>query len=157
MCIRDRNGSLQYTGADGRFSEVTFSRYDVNVDQLSQPIGQGDPMLETDSATLIGQAIASGHWSPELLSLLANRSAEGIRVIGMAMMMLALLGFPSGRRARIPVPMEAAVLLIAFGERGISAYSPLGPATGALAMVVIAGIIMLLRIRPRPLLPVVQA
>jgi len=152
-----RNGSLQYTGADGRFSEVTFSRYDVNVDQLSQPIGQGDPMLETDSATLIGQAIASGHWSPELLSLLANRSAEGIRVIGMAMMMLALLGFPSGRRARIPVPMEAAVLLIAFGERGISAYSPLGPATGALAMVVIAGIILLLRIRPRPLLPVVQA
>jgi lipopolysaccharide export system permease protein len=88
-----------------------------------------------------------------LLTLLANRMAEGLRVIGMAMMVLALMGFPSGRRARIVVPMEAGVLLIAFGERGISAYSPLGTATGALAMIVIAGIALLIRTRPRALPP----
>jgi lipopolysaccharide export system permease protein len=52
--------------------------------------------------------------------------------------------------------MEAGVLLIAFGERGISAYSPLGTATGALAMVLVAGIALLLRIRPRPLPLVAQ-
>lgn len=145
------NGALQYQGSDGRFSEVTFSRYDVSVDQLSQPVGQSNPMLEQDSITLVAGAIASGQWSQELLVLLANRAAEGLRVVGMAMMMLAMMGFPSGSRARIPVPMEAGVLLIAFGERGISAYSPLGTATGALAMIVVASIALMLRIRPRRL------
>ena len=149
-----QNGSLQYQGSDGRFSEVTFGRYNVNVEQLSQPVGQSNPMLEHDSVTLVAEAMASGQWSQELLVLLGNRAAEGLRVIGMAMMILAIMGFPSGSRARIPVPMEAGVLLIAFGERGISAYSPLGTATGALAMIAIAGIALLVRIRPRRLLPV---
>ena len=148
-----RDGSLQYKGSDGRFSEVTFSRYDVSVDQLSQPVGQNNPLLEQNSVTLIAQGMASGQWSNEVLMLLANRAAEGLRVIGMAMMMLALMGFPSGRRARIPVPMEAGVLLIAFGERGISAYSPLGTATGALAMIVVGGIALLVRARTRRLPP----
>lgn len=152
-----RDGSLQYQGSDGRFSEVTFGRYDVSVEQLSQPVGQTDPMLEEDSLSLVAKAMSSGEWSPQLLMLLANRSAEGLRVIGIAMMMLALVGFPSGKRARVPVPMEAGVLLIAFGERGISAYSPLGTATGALAMIVVAGIALLIRIRPRPLPPLVSA
>jgi lipopolysaccharide export system permease protein len=146
-----RNGALQYRSADGRFSEVTFGRYDINVDQLSQAVNQSDPMLERDSFSLIGEALASGQWSQGLLALLGNRAAEGLRVIGMAMTVLAMLGFPSGSRARIPVPMEAAVLLIAFGERGLSAYSPLGTATGALAMISAAGIVLLIRLRPRPL------
>lgn len=148
-----RNGSLQYNSDTGRFSQVTFSRYDINVDQLSQPISKTDPMLERDTLTLVAEAMQTGTWRPALLTLLANRMAEGLRVIGMAMMVLALMGFPSGRRARIPVPMEAGVLLIAFGERGISAYSPLGTATGALAMIVIAGVALLIRTRPRALPP----
>lgn len=146
-----RNGALQYKGSDGRFSEVTFSRYDVSVDQLSQPMGYVDPMQEKDSVTLVREAMASGQWSGDILAVLANRMAEGLRVVGMAMVMLAVLGFPSGRRARVPVPMEAGVLLIAFGERGLSAYSPLGTATGALVMIVLAGIALLIRTRPRPL------
>jgi lipopolysaccharide export system permease protein len=108
-------------------------------------------MLERDSVSLVSEALANGNWQPEMLMLLANRAAEGLRVIGMVMMVLAVLGFPSGRRANIPVPMEAGVLLIAFGERGLSAYSPLGTATGALAMIVIAGAALLVRVRPRAL------
>ncbi|WP_056252711.1 LptF/LptG family permease [Devosia sp. Root436] len=146
-----RNGSLQYNSNTGRFSEITFGRYDINVDQLSQPIAQSNPLLERDSVSLVTEAMANGQWRPGVLTLLADRMAEGLRVIGMAMMVLAVLGFPSGRRARIPVPMEAGVLLIAFGERGISAYSPLGTATGALAMIAVAGIALLIRMRPRPL------
>jgi lipopolysaccharide export system permease protein len=144
------NGSLQYSG-EGRFSEITFGRYDVNVDQLSQPIGMGNPLLERDSISLVSEALATGEWRQEVMTLLANRFAEGLRVIGMAMMVLALMGFPSGKRARIPVPMEAGVLLIAFGERGLSAYSPLGLSTGALLLIVVAGSILLVRTRSRPL------
>lgn len=143
-----RNGSLQYVQADGRFSEITFVRYDISVDQLSQSIGSINPMLERDSLTLVSEAMQRGDWNHELLILLANRMAEGLRVVGMAMMVLAIAGFPSGKRTRFNVPMEAVVLLIAFGERGLSAYSPLGTATGALLMILCAGVALWVRIRP---------
>jgi lipopolysaccharide export system permease protein len=151
-----RNGTLQYTQSNGRFSEISFARYDLSVDQLSQPVAQTDPMLAEDSISLIAQALSSGEWSPSLLTLLANRAAEGLRVVGMAMMVLAIMGFPSGRRTRFNVPMEAVVLLIAFSERGLSAYSPLGTGTGALLLIVVAGGALLLRTRPRPI-PMVAA
>lgn len=147
--IELRNGALQYAEGGGRFSEISFARYDISVEGLSQPIGAVDPMLEQDSVELIGEAMASGDWSHKRVMLLVNRMAEGLRVIGMTMMVLALMGFPSGRRARIPIPMEAGVLLIAFGERGLSAYSPFGTATGALVLAAIAGAILVLRARPR--------
>lgn len=153
--IELRNGSLQNTEPDGRFSEVSFGRYDVSVERLSQPIGTADPLSEKDSATLIAEAWASGDWPASLLVLLGNRAAEGLRVIGICMVVLALSGFPSGRRPRFNVPMEALVLLLAFGERGLSAYSPLGPATGALAMIVCGGIALMIQARPRPLRPAV--
>ena len=146
-----RNGTLQYIQASGRFSEISFARYDLAVDQLSQSIGATNPMLEKDTITLVGEAMASGDWNQDMLILLANRMAEGLRVVGMAIMVLAILGFPSGKRTRFNVPMEAVVLLIAFGERGISAYSPLGTATGALLLLVVAGTALLWRARPRPM------
>jgi len=146
-----RDGSLQNTGADGRFSEVTFARYDVNVDRFSQPVGQSDGLYQTDSLTLVQRAMETGVWPQELLTVLGNRAAEGLRVIGICMLVLAMAGFPNGRRPRFNLPLEAVVLLIAFGERGISAYSPLGPSTGALAMIIIGGGALLMLSWPRRL------
>lgn len=150
-----RNGTLQYAQANGRFSEITFARYDVNVGQLAQSVGSIDPMLEKDTITLVSEAMASGDWNQNLLILLANRMAEGLRVIGMCMLVLAMMGFPSGSRTRFNIPMEAVVLLLAFGERGFSAYSPLGTATGAIAMIVVALVALYIRVRPRPIVPMV--
>jgi len=144
-----RDGSLQNSAADGRFSEVSFMRYDVNVETLAQAISYTDPRSEKDSVELVTSALSSGQWDEGLTMLLANRSAEGLRVIGIAMVALALAGFPSGRRTRIAMPLEAVVLLIAFAERGLSAYSPLGAATGALGMIGVAGAIIIWRTRPR--------
>lgn len=146
-----RNGTLQYAAADGRFSQIAFARYDVSVERLSQAAGWSDPIYETDTVTLLAQAWATGDWNQPMLLLVANRMAEGLRVIGIAIMVLAMLGFPNGKRTRFAVPMEAVVMLIAFGERGISAYSPIGTSTGALLLIVVAGIALLLRIRPRPI------
>jgi lipopolysaccharide export system permease protein len=149
-----RNGSLQNTEPDGRFSEITFGRYDLSVERLSQPIGEPDPAYEKDSATLIGEALTSGTWSNSLTTILTNRAAEGLRMIGICMVVLAISGFPSGRRSRFNVPLEAVVLLITFGERGLSAYSPLGPSTGALIMIVAGGLALIVKLRPRRALPV---
>jgi lipopolysaccharide export system permease protein len=152
-----QNGSLQNAGSDGRFSEIVFDRYDVGVDKFTQAFASTDRRQQMNSFELVAEAISTGVWDQPLLMMLLNRSAEGLRVIGMCMLVLALMGFPSGKRARVPLPMEAVVLLIAFAERGASAYSPLGTATGALAMIVVAAVILFQRAKPRHIAPAVAA
>lgn len=151
-----RNGSLQNHDASGRFSEITFERYDLNVERLSQATGESNPIWEQDSITLVRTAMATG-WTSDIVRRLADRNAEGLRVIGICLLVLAMSAFPSGRRAKVGVPLEAFVLLIAFGERGISTYSPMGSATGALAMIVIGTAVLLWRVRPRRTWPMVTA
>ncbi|MFK4812021.1 LptF/LptG family permease [Devosia sp. ZW T5_3] len=143
------NGALQYTSSTGQFSEISFSRYDLNVERLSQTTGVADPLLETDSVSLVGAALASGEWPPELVKELSKRMFEALKVVGICMLVLAICGFPSGRRTRFSLPMEVVVMLLAFVELGVSAYSPLGSSTGALLMMVVGGTILLMRARPR--------
>lgn len=144
-----RDGSLQYTEADGRYSEIRFSRYDVNVESLSQPTPSYDGLAERDSFDLIGEALQTGHWPEPVLKRLLDRSAEGLRVIGICLVALAMAAFPSGRRNRIRLPLEAIIMLLAFTERGISAYSPLGTGTGAVMMIVAGLGVLAVRIWPR--------
>jgi lipopolysaccharide export system permease protein len=155
--IQLRDGTLQYTEANGRFSEISFARYDINVDLLTQEGYAGDPIFETNSVSLVQNAFASGEWPPRLVDLLFTRMIEGLRVIGICLAVLAMAGFPSGRRSRIAVPLEAVVLLLAFVERGISAYSPLGPSTGAMVMIAVSVLVLVQRTWPRrPRLMVAQ-
>jgi lipopolysaccharide export system permease protein len=152
-----RDGTLQYSEQDGRFSEISFGRYDLNVDRLSQPLAQSDPLAEQDSLQLISTAMASGEWSPAITSRLLTRMNEAWGVISICVLVLALGGFPSGRRTRIALPMEVVVMLLAFAERGISSYSPLGPATGALLMMLVAASIIVVRTRTRRVANMVPA
>lgn len=146
-----RDGVLQYTGADGRYSEIRFGRYDVNVESLSQPGARRDALAERGSLELVSEALESGTWAPNVVKRLLDRSAEALRVIGLCLLVLSVAGFPSGRRTRIRLPMEAIVMIVAFGERGISAYSPLGSGTGAILLLVAAAIILAFRLWPRRL------
>ncbi|MBF0679636.1 MAG: LptF/LptG family permease [Devosia sp.] len=144
-----RNGSLQYVQEDGRYSEVRFIRYDLSVDSLSQPLIMGDSLAERDSFDLIAEAMATRQLEQPVLQRLLDRSAEALRVIGICLFVLAIAAFPSGRRARIPVPLEAVVMLVAFGERGIGTYSPLGVGTGSVLLILISGAVMAYRLWPR--------
>jgi lipopolysaccharide export system permease protein len=143
-----RDGALQYTEADGRYSEIRFSRYDVSVESLAQQVAQIDILAETDSFALIARALDTG-WEPGLVKRLLDRSAEGLRVLGLVLLVVAVAGFPSGNRMRFRLPLEALVMLVAFGERGISAYSPLGTGTGAFALIVVGAAILAVRLWPR--------
>lgn len=143
-----RDGTLQHTEADGRYSEIRFSRYDVSVESLAQQVAYVDVLSETDSFGLIAQGLGSG-WTPDIVKRLLDRSAEGLRVIGLVLLVVAVAGFPSGNRMRIKLPLEALVMLVAFGERGISAYSPLGAGTGAIALIVVGSLILAVRLWPR--------
>lgn len=144
-----RDGSLQYLESDGRYSEIRFTQYDLSVESLAQVAARFDPLAERDSIDLVGDAIRSGQWPPDVVRRLADRSAEGLRVVGLCMLVLAIAGFPSGNRTRLKLPLEAVVMLVAFGERGISAYSPFGNGTGAVLLIGAAAILLAFRLWPR--------
>ncbi|MHA6298851.1 LptF/LptG family permease [Devosia sp. CAU 1758] len=144
-----RDGTLQYFENDGRYSEIRFSRYDVSVDSLAQQALRVDKLAETDSFGLIDRALNQTGWEPDIVKRLLDRTAEGLRVLGLVMLVVAIAGFPSGNRMRIKLPLEAIVMLLAFGERGISAYSPWGSATGAIVLVVLASALLAYRLWPR--------
>lgn len=128
------DGVLQYTEGDGRYSEIRFSRYDLNVENLAQPGAAGDLLAQRDSFDLAAEALRTGTLSDAVRGRLFERSVEGLRVVGIVLLGLAMAAFPSGRRTRARLPLEAVVMLVAFAERGIGAYSPTGSATGALLL-----------------------
>ena len=115
-----RNGRLQLEPANGRFSEVEFARYDLAVENLTDPIIKSNPLTQQDTLTLIRQAQAEGHYSAGIAHQIHWRMAEGLRVISLCLLVAAYGAFPHGRRRRQYLPPELVVLALAFGERSIS-------------------------------------
>lgn len=152
-----RDGTLQYVADDGRYSEVRFARYDLGVESLSQTIAGGDSMAERSSFDIIGEAMNSGYLAPEAAQRLLDRTAEALRVIAVGMLTLAIGAFPSGTRARIPIPLEVVVLLAGFAERGVGTYSPLGIGTGSVLLIIGSGLVLAWRLWPRRPIPMVSA
>jgi lipopolysaccharide export system permease protein len=144
-----QDGVLQNAASDGRYSEVRFVQYDLSVESLSQSASRYDELSERDSFEIVATSLLEGEWNGRAVKRLLDRSAEGLRVLGLCLLVLAIAGFPSGNRTRIRLPLEALVLVVAFGERGISAYSPLGSGTGAVLLIVISMAVLAVRLWPR--------
>ena len=144
------DGTLQYMEADGRYSEVRFARYDVSVEALAQQTLEYDMAAEKGSLELIRLAMTETGWDIDLVRRLINRSAEALRVLGLVLLVVSVAAFPTGNRSRMKVPLEALVMLTAFTERGLSAYSPLGSVTGPLVMLALAAAIFATKTRQWP-------
>jgi lipopolysaccharide export system permease protein len=140
-----RDGYLQYVTSDGRFSQVSFNAYSLGLDKLTEAADSGNGLAELNSVALIEQQLAAGSWDPKAVELLVKRAAEGLRIIGMCIFVAGLAGFPSGKRMRRGMPLEVTVLLVAFAERIVTAYTPglMAPFAGAVLMLV-AGVAFLL-------------
>jgi lipopolysaccharide export system permease protein len=142
-----KDGSAQYLGVNGEFSSISFDRYDLSLDVFAEAYG-GAPQT---SLEVIGDALAMGYWTRDAIHLLAQRNADGLRVIGICLIVAAIAGFPSGSRRRFGAPMELIVLAVAFIERGLSTYAPtffvLAPATGSFALVLVGCLMLLWRLR----------
>lgn len=155
-----RDGSLQYTPDGLRFSEVSFARYDIGIERLTTPIDSDEKLSEQNSVSLIAEAISTGVWRTDVVNKIVERMGEGLRVFGICICVLAVAGFPNARRSRRKMPLELGVLVLAFIERGISAYAPLpaviAPLTGAALMLIGGAAVLLWRLR-EPRAPVAQA
>jgi len=144
-----RDGYLQYTTDKLAFSQISFSSYDVGLERLTDPVVNRDPLAESSTFDIVRDALASGRWSDGAVRMLINRSAEGLRIVGICLLVASLAAFPTGKRLRLVLPLEASVLAAAFGERLVTTYVPgiWAPYAGAMVMIVVGLIILAFKLK----------
>lgn len=145
--LRMQDGAIQQMTPDGRFSEVSFSRYDLALDKLAASTEPDKALNETTSFEIVGHALSGQELSRQEFDALVRRTAEGVRVIALCLFVGALGAFPTGRRGGFRLPIELTAMAFAFIERGITTYAPLPKPWDALAgslVLIFAGIVILL-------------
>jgi lipopolysaccharide export system permease protein len=141
------NGEVRNLEGDGGYSEISFERYDLSLTLFSEDVGGGG----RTSLSLIDEALETGDWN-DLWVILVDRTADGLRVIGLCALIAAIAAFPGTARRRFAVPLELAALVLAFAERGFSGLLPsgllVGPMIGSLLMMAVAALIFIVRLKP---------
>lgn len=147
------NGAIQSREENGRFAEVRFEHYDLNVARFAEAQVFGDWRAVTGTGELIQRAIAEGGADEITVRTIVQRLSDGFKVLGMCLLVYGLAGFPSARRHHRGVPMEVVVLFIAFAELAISSYGLfgplLGPASGTIIMTLGGAGLIGWKLRPR--------
>jgi len=143
-----QQGTMQYRSSNGEFSEISFDRYDIALDRLT---GEADERGDRSTWALVRNALEEGDWSTDTLRLIAERTAEGLRVLALCLFVAAVCAFPSGRRREPLVPIEVSVLGVVLLERVIASYAPISgwPRAGAgIALLILVTVpILLIRLR----------
>lgn len=158
--IQLKNGSIEYMTDDFRFSQISFTRYDLAVGRLTDGVTAttADGMTTID---FIAEAVAKGSMDRAIFDVLLARFGEGTRVIAFCFIVAALAFFPHARRAKTEVPLEIFVLGVAFAERAALANLPPLPAIfaswGSVALIVGSLAFLLIRARWRPAQPMQEA
>ena len=145
------DGSIQYLSSDNEFSQVSFHRYNITLSRLIEPLENRDRLAESNSFELLLGAVSSGIWSEDLASRLTGRLGDGLKVVAMCLFVAAMAVFPHARRKRFAVPLEIAVLVVAFIESAIGTYAP-GPklvvlVAGSLLVSLVSLLLLLYRLR----------
>ncbi|WP_423068462.1 LptF/LptG family permease [Devosia sp. CN2-171] len=150
-------GTIQYRTADGQFSEISFDRYDIALERLTGEVDDEKRRRDLGTLAMVNEAIAEGEWPEEWVNRIAERSADGLRVVALCLFVVAIGGFPSGRRRDPLVPIELTVLAAVLVERAMTSYVPIGGwqqhFMGVLVLLVIALVILSARLRlflPQP-------
>ena len=121
--LRMHDGAVQYLTADRRFSQIAFQQYDLPMDRLSGDASSADPISLTPSYDLIGQALATGVWDPDVVKAAAQAHRRRVSACSpSAALSPAFAMFPNGARRREGLPIEITVLVAAFVERTVTSY-----------------------------------
>ncbi len=115
------DGTVQFFDVENNeLSQLSFNRYSISLERL----GKGDIILrnkQLDSYDLIRNSINADNFSSAIIRELNSRFSETLRPIAIILLVGALAAFPTAKRKRSFVPLEAVILLIGLGERAISA------------------------------------
>lgn len=149
------DGEIRYLDASGAFSEISFNRYDLSLTLFAESIGGGGQT----SIALVRDAMETREWG-DTPRILADRTADGLRVLALCAIVAAIAAFPGSIRRRFTVPLELVALGLAFVERGISsAMQPLfllGSMSGSIALLAAAAIVFAIRLKAFAVVPIAR-
>lgn len=145
------DGTIQYRTADGQFSEISFQRYDIALERLTGDEDTGDRRGDQTTYGLVTRAFGEGEMPSEDARHIAERTANGLRVLALCLFVAAISAFPSGRRREPVLPVEITVLGAVLFERAVTSYAPVPgwahELSGVLALSLIAVGILVYRLR----------
>ena len=146
-----QNGTIQYRRTDGQFSEISFDRYDIALERLTGDTDPGERRGDLSTWAMVSEAMELGEWPAESLRRIAERTADGFRVLGLCLLVCAIAGFPSGRRREPRIPLEIVVLGAVLFERAILTYLPFGgwaqQVVPVVGLLVVALVLLAVRLR----------
>lgn len=149
--LRLRDGAVQQFSATKRLSEISFTRYDLALDELTGEAEEVDSLARTSSLEMVGKLLSGKDLSKAEVRALVRRTVEGLRVLAICLFVAALAVFPSGNRRRNAAPIELVALGAAFVERGVTSYlklpSPIDLTAGPLLLLLLALVILAIRFR----------
>lgn len=117
------DGAIQYENPEREgLSQIRFAQYHISLESLLEATVPTGGFEQTDSFALIAKW-RDGEASERERRALHERFADGLRAFAMIAFATALCAFPSGSRGRRQVPVELVILLVAFGEQAVSAFS----------------------------------
>lgn len=145
------DGTIQYRTADGQFSEISFERYDIALERLTGDEDTGDRRGDQTTWGMITRAMASGDFPMAWQRGIAERTADGLRVLALCLFVAAISAFPSGRRREPLLPVEISVLGAVLFERAVTSYARVegwaNQLTGVVVLIVIAVVMLVYRLR----------
>jgi lipopolysaccharide export system permease protein len=149
--LRLRDGAIQQFSASKRLSEISFTRYDLALDELTGQAEQVDSLARTSSLEMIGKMLSGRELDNSEERALVRRTVEGLRVLAICLFVASLAIFPTGNRRRFSAPIELVALGAAFVERGVTSYlklpGPIDLTAGPLLLLLVALVILAIRFR----------
>lgn len=146
-----KDGTIQYRTADGQFSEISFDRYDIALERLTGDEDTGERRGDLSTYGIIARGLTEGEWPADSLRRMAERTADGFRVLALCLFVAAVSAFPSGRRKEPILPVEIAVLGVVLFERAVTSYAPIAgwarETSGVIVLMLISAAILICRLR----------
>src|SRR5690606_27275409 len=141
------NGAIQYESPGQRgLSQIGFAQYHISLASLLDATAATRGPEQFDSFTLLA-GVAAGEQGPKVAKLVNERFADTLRALADCALAAALCAYPDGGRGRRRMPVELVVLLVAFAEQAISAFSGGGAYNFIAPAVMLAAALALLALR----------
>jgi len=143
------NGAIQYESAERQgLSQIRFAQYHISLASLIDAASRATSAAQTDSFGLMAKVL-EGSATGEEIKMLNERFADTLRALAICALAAAFCAYPDGGRGRRRMPMELVILLVAFAEQAVSAFSGGGGRHFIAPSVILAFSLSLLWLRSR--------
>ncbi|MCB1518711.1 MAG: LptF/LptG family permease [Hyphomicrobiaceae bacterium] len=134
-----RDGRVETKPVDDKYTEVAFSRYELEVDSLTEVKNPANDARQRSTL----QLIEMGRYNARVVTYLHKRTAEALRIVAIFLLVASFMMIPNSARRQNWMSAELFILVTCFAERSLSnlaaGATPYGHYLGPLLML-IAGV-----------------